>query len=81
MKLGLIVPFFFDYEIAKMVFPDFTLSNRFFERLGYFMDLLQGRPINIGLIETEDAIIIGFELPRSIEIGLSKVQDVHGVEE
>jgi hypothetical protein len=45
------------------------------------MNLLHGGSIDIGLIKAEDAIVIGFELPRSIEIGLRKVQYVHGVEE
>lgn len=80
LKFSLIVSFFLNDEITKMVFPDFTLPDRFSESLWYFMDFLCGGSFEmIGLIKAEDTFVIGFEVPGSVEIGLSKVHDVHGL--
>ena len=78
MELSLIISLFLLDKIVEMIFPEFTLPERIFGRLRYFKDFLHGGLFKVGLIEAEDAFIIGFELPGDVEIGLGKVHDIHG---
>jgi len=71
------IALFFRMNITNIIFPEFTLSDRFSDMLWCLMDLNHCRLLKICLIKTYNTVIIAFQIQRLSKIGLSKVHDIH----